>query len=524
MSKIEHAKRISKRLLKLANTFPQNKIEIKTLAEAFKCVASINGYKDWHDYQENLIRQDYISNNEIPKRDITSINKFEPIYETTPKTTFNIPNVNIVQYTIVKDNKQKLPILLGYTKINKPFTKPKEHQLTEYPLLVSGSTGAGKTEALFSLMAQHISNQEGAIYVDCKGSVDIYIKTLSICQEYKKTKDLFVLNLCSTYDNSAPNKKTSNSIDPINPLIGHRKELKNLLGDFVGTLIDEIGLELRKQNKAINLEILEQIVSLPSLFNLYNQDIFQEKSKELLTNYFISTLNIINIEDFYLNKISTENKNIILKQHIANFNQLKNFINTLIAFPHVFKTEHPDFSFDQAYAEKKVVCVLLPALEKSPSEIQLLSDIIMYQIYISSKTFDSMDRTSIYQNVIIDDLRYNISNNLSKEMMLTLPTSTNWIFGIQDFSEYNHHNKIDFIISKCNSFAFMKCEDTHSIPDKLIGKILRNSQNNHHLFSHSSELRSMSCGEAWVFQNKKLEFLQLGYKNIKPIEYVFLPN
>ena len=63
--------------------------------------------------------------------------------------------------------------------------------------LVTGTSGAGKSEFLLGLGAGTIGQGGGLIYVDGLGSVSMFASVYAMCRAYRREDDLVVLNFLS---------------------------------------------------------------------------------------------------------------------------------------------------------------------------------------------------------------------------------------------------------------------------------------------------------------------------------------
>jgi len=62
MSQLDQAKKEAKRLFNMAKASQSNEIVIENLSKSREILSVINGYKNWHEYEEVLKRKDFMLN------------------------------------------------------------------------------------------------------------------------------------------------------------------------------------------------------------------------------------------------------------------------------------------------------------------------------------------------------------------------------------------------------------------------------------------------------------------------------
>lgn len=520
MSLLDQAKREAKRLFKLAKNHPATnntyQLPFTNLSHSREYIANINGYPNWHDYEENLKRKDFI----YGVTDKATLHKEQKL--TIENKEYFIQDKNFIVYkNIAREEsvsykyQEHIPIIIGDSIVKKGLFKneqPEKWSLDAYPVIVSGSTGAGKTEILLSVTSQYLDNKEGCIYVDAKGDTSIYTKIFAHCQKAKRLQDLYVLNFMMGSDreknaNNKPIKKKSNSFDPINPIIGQEEIFIEIFGNEIGKVVNRIGIVAKSRKWLLNFDSLEAIYMLPNLINWANNNYWEEA-----TVYIKEYLDSIG----YIEDAQAEEFDNLIEQHAIKCQKMKTVMHTFEVFydQDVFSIT-PEIDLEDIFRERKVLMVLLPTLEKSVFETYVLAHIVTSQLaYISQKevvnSFNNL-YDNHWQNIIIDDVTYCIDDNLSDYFMKGVNSKqNNWIFGTQDFS-YQDKKIFNKILPSCNTYLIMKVYDTpFNFPIYLKALILDNIENIPPIFAKNSQIkdshyisfREQSEGQAYILTNK----------------------
>lgn len=504
MSLLDQAKKEAKRLFNLAkanqekNQSQEIALSIPKLSAAREIVAVMNGYKNWHDYEEVLKRKDIVFENVDKNTENKEIKKIlDNKKYFIQDIDFNvIENPNKYQKEtkiIVKQEHQ--PVILGHKKERSFFdNKDKYWLLNQYPVLINGSTGAGKTEVLLSLGVQYIKNNEGFIYIDGKGENVLYTKIFSYAQQYNRLDDLYCLNFLSGSRNldSQQEKKISHSIDPLNPMVGNDSYFEHFFSKEMGTLIHAILKKLHEKGQVMDTQSLESILMLNNLIEWKKENKFNELPE--LNDYLISI------------GLSLEEENDesdledALEKHALKCSKAYETVNLFKIYSYMFKI-NCSIDMTQIFLRRKILVVLLPALEKSIEAISSLGELITLQIaYAENK----MAVKTHMQNIIIDEFVY-FSKNINQFNLSE--TKNNYIFASQGFG-YQKKEGFNYIMSHAKTHIGMKSEGSE-LPVALRLELMNNlsempkevfgNGNGKYMDNLAFNLRDQREGEAIIF-------------------------
>lgn len=499
MSQIDQAKREAKRLFKLAQTYPEiNKtphLPIQSLTEAKNHVAIMNGYNNWHDYEENLRRKDFIYENidSSKSRELTktSLENREYFLQELP--------FKINQYSKVKESfnyikKISEPVITGtlITQNNRDTKIEKQWQLNNYPVLYSGYIGSGKTEVLLSLSYQHIKQGEGLIYIDSKGENTLYTNFFSACTQYNRLEDLFAICFVLGSGEFDPDKKYGNSFDPINSIIGEQIIWQSLFGQKIGKLLNKIATIAKSKNYLLDAYSLKCMLMLPNLIT-WAKNGYWESATEDIEQY---------LQDIgYLQNASEDNYNVLIENHTLECNGLQQLIEIMEKY-YKFKvfSMTPEIDIEQVFKQNQILVVLNATLDKSSAEYLFVANLVSLQVaYYATK----LAKEDIVQNIFMDDIIQYIPDNLAQYFSAAITNYNKWVFGLSDW-EYSDRKTVKHILPKIGTYILMKSNMPNSyIPAELKISIMDNIENIPPLFHKHKNIKPENY---WV----KIDELEIG--------------
>lgn len=295
-------------------------------------------------------------------------------------------------------------------------------------MLIFGSTGSGKTEALISLVYNALVQGSGFIYIDGKGDNSLYSKAFSMVRAMGRDDDLLLINFMTGARDVIGAQKTrlSNTMNPF--ALGSSSMLSqlvvSLMGDsgsggdgdmwkgraitFVESLMKMLcamrdeGHLLLDANTIRNyfiLEKLEQIV-LDKRFPISETyaiplDHMDPIILEPLMNY------VINLPGF--NKAKKGNQaGEVREQHGFITMQLTRVFGSLAdVYGHIVRANLAEVDIKDVVLNRRVLVVLLPALEKSPEELSNLGKIIVASLKSMMAAGLGDEVEGSYQDVIL---------------------------------------------------------------------------------------------------------------------------
>ena len=294
-------------------------------------------------------------------------------------------------------------------------------------VLIFGSTGSGKTEALASLSYNALVQGSGFLYVDGKGDNSLFAKVFSMCRSVGREDDLLLINFMTGARDvvGAQEKRLSNTMNPF--CNGSSSMLSQLVvslmdsgsqssdGDmwkgraivFVEALM-KVLVYMRDRGKILldantirnyfELTRLEAI-AMDRMFPRDNQEPVTladapDVILEPITNY------IINLPGYDRSKKGKQGSQV-LEQHGFITMQLTRVFGSLAdTYGHIIRTNLAEVDLKDVVLNRRILVVLLPALEKSPDELAGLGKVIIASLkaMMAAGLGDSVEGT--YREVI----------------------------------------------------------------------------------------------------------------------------
>lgn len=527
MSQLDQAKREAARLFKIAKQNTKNninQIEIKNLSQSQEYISILNGYKDWHTYQQELVKKDLLSGTVSEKKKLSevkrAISNLDFYKRDIPFVFVENKKINLNSEYKIIEKKLHTPITLGkYSNSDKnnlfglksDFSNSnKEWLLDSYPLLVTGTTGSGKSYCTYSFANKYIENNEGVIYIDGKGDTSTFIKFYSSAIKHNRSNDFYFLNFMrGNVDKDEQSEgKITHSIDLINPLIGNTESFKCIFGDKVYDLIHSLCLSIKENKGLVSIDNLNSFLILENLESFLSNDLFKN-CKQTIVNY-------LNEIDFYSDREKA------LKKHAINFSYYQDIIENLNMYKHVIK-ENAEINLESIYYQKKILLISLPALEKSSEVLGKLLALVLLPLKIAMNKLRNIANT---QNIILESIEYGTTKELVSIFFEDLPNSANFVFSINQITNYRpeiyYIPYYQYVTKNFNTHLILKAEE--EVHDQIKIKIM-DMLDNFPPFYKQSALRNLSPGHGYIFgpNNRKLnskKYINSDFRNKNKLSHI----
>lgn len=261
-------------------------------------------------------------------------------------------------------------------------------------MLFMGTTGSGKTEFLLSLVNNALIHASGFIYVDGKADSSLYAKIYSMARLYGREDSVLVVNFqTGAKDVFGPQEvKMSHTMNPF--AVGSSGMLSQLTVSLMSTGKGDVW-----ENRAISFveALMKPLVFLRDKYGLMLdvgviRDYFSLNKLEELTWALPETYpgleETLDGMKSYLANLPTydrakyqqqgetcnEQHGYITMQLVRTFNSLAD------TYGYIMRTQLAEIDFLDVFLNRRILVVLLPALEKSPPELTNLGRIIVAAI------------------------------------------------------------------------------------------------------------------------------------------------
>lgn len=271
-------------------------------------------------------------------------------------------------------------------------------------ILIFGSTGSGKTEALVSLAFNALVQASGFIYVDGKGDNSLYAKIFSMVRSMGREDDLLLINfMTGARDIIGPQEhRLSNTLNPF--CQGSSSMLTQLVVNLMGSSNQSSDGDMWKGRAIAFVEALMKLLvymrdegailldantirnyfALERLESIVLDKVFPRDDRESVSMDSVPKLVTDPIRN-YLITLPGYNKekkgkqvSQVLEQHGFITMQLVRVFSSLAdTYGHIIRTNLAEVDFKDVVLNRRILVVLLPALEKSPDELANLGKVIV---------------------------------------------------------------------------------------------------------------------------------------------------
>jgi intracellular multiplication protein IcmO len=271
-------------------------------------------------------------------------------------------------------------------------------------MLIFGSTGSGKTVALTSIAYNALVQASGFIYIDGKGDNSLFANIFSMVRSMGREDDLLLINfMTGARDIIGPqSKKLSNTMNPF--AIGSSSMLSQLVvnlmdgggessdGDmwkgraiaFVEALMKILVYMRDTGNILLDANTIRHYFHLPHLETIAIDKLFPRNKQESVNLEHVPDVVVEPIQN-YLSTLPGFDRSKkgrqgsqTLEQHGYITMQLTRVFTSLSdTYGHILRVKLAEVDLKDVVLNRRILVVLLPALEKSPSELSNLGKVIV---------------------------------------------------------------------------------------------------------------------------------------------------
>ncbi len=271
-------------------------------------------------------------------------------------------------------------------------------------VLIFGSTGSGKTEALVSIAYNALLQASGFIYVDGKGDNSLFAKVFSMVRSMGRDDDILLINfMTGARDIIGPQaRRLSNTLNPF--ANGSSSMLAQLIvslmpssagspdGDmwkgraigFVEALMRVLVTMRDMGHILLDANTIRNYFLLPKLEAMVIDKLFLRDGQEAVSLENIPSTVLEPIISYvdnlpgYNREKKGKQVSQVLEQHGFITMQLTRVFTSLAdTYGHIMRTNLAEVDLKDVVLNRRILCALLPALEKSPEELSNLGKVII---------------------------------------------------------------------------------------------------------------------------------------------------
>lgn len=356
--------------------------------------------------------------------------------------------------------------------------------------LVVGTTGAGKTEALLGFATNALTWGSGLLYCDGKGDVSLYAKMYALARRFGREDDLLVLNLMTgnTTVGAGGGRTLSNTLNPFT------SGSADSLTQMVTSLMDDVGGDgamwkgraialftgvmgalVWKRDEGmidLNIGIIRDYMNLPKIIELADKE--KEPHMPLKIRSSLDAY-LASLPGFVREK-GTKQGQTTLDQHGFLQMQFTRILGSLTdVYGHIFLTPHGEVDMNDVVLNRRILVVMLPALEKSSDEVANLGKIIVATLKgmmgstLGNTLEDDWDKVvdaRPYNSpspfiVILDEVGYYCVNGMAIMAAQGRSLGFSIVFATQDIPAMMRENdkEAKSIIANTTTKLFMRVEE-----------------------------------------------------------------
>ncbi len=377
-------------------------------------------------------------------------------------------------------------------------------------ILYLGTTGAGKTEGLKSIVTNALTWGSGFVYIDGKADTDLWSSLSSLVRRFGRDDDLFVLNyMTGNSDARAP----SNTMNPFSS--GSSSYLTQMLvslmpkseGDnamwkeravsLVGSLMPALTWKRDNQDMPLSVGTLRDSLNLENIIRLARDDALPSKFRDSIIGYLNTLPGYVDaaFDDNGKEKPMGPDQPMIdtttvRQQHGYLTMQFTRSLQSLgDDYGYIFDTQAADIDMVDIVLNRRILIVLIPALEKSGDETANLGKIVAATIKgmmgtALGATVEGESATVIENKpavsatpfmTIFDEVGYYVSEGMAVMAAQARSLGFSLVFSAQDLPALQKRVKEESksITGNCNIKIFGKLSDPMDTKDyfeRQVGK------------------------------------------------------
>ncbi len=405
---------------------------------------------------------------------------------------------------------------LGVRKDGSSFWKGEEIWFTNNDIrthmLYLGTTGSGKTEGLKSLAANALSWGSGFVFIDGKADTDLWSTLSARVRRFGRDDDLFVLNyMTGNSDARAP----SNSLNPFSS--GSASYLTNMLvslmpaaeGDnamwkeraisLLSSLMPALTYMRDNMDTALSVSTIRKFMGMNEVIRLSRLDGLPMKLRESLKGYLETLPGYVDeaFDDFGRQKPMAPGQPMVdvqvpQQQHGYLTMQFTRSLQSLgDDYGYIFDTTNADVDMVDVVLNRRILVVLIPALEKSGDETANLGKIVAATLKgmmgsalgttVEGSSSTVIENKPTYSSTpfmcIFDEVGYYTAEGMAVMAAQARSLGFSLVFAAQDLPAMEKRVKEEArsITANCNIKIFGKLEDpnqTVELMEKTAGKAI----------------------------------------------------
>jgi intracellular multiplication protein IcmO len=381
--------------------------------------------------------------------------------------------------------------------------------------LLLGTTGTGKTESLLGFASNAVSWGSGCLFIDGKGDVNTFASFYALARRFGREDDVLVMNYMTgnTDVGAGGGVLLSNTMNPFS------HGASDTLTNMIVSLMDDVGgdgamwkgratsmltglmralIWLRDNNRIdLNVGEIRDHMNLKRIIDLCDPSKYPDLPIHIRANIKSYLLSLPGFQE----EKGYKQAQTTLDQHGYLEMQFTRILGSLAdVYGHIFKTPFGEIDMNDVVLNRRLLLIMLPALEKSSDEIANLGKIVVATLRgMMGSTLGSAIEGAwqdIVENrltkspspfiVILDEVGYYMVDGMDLMAAQARSLGFSLVFAGQDLNAMKRISEKVFgsVLGNTRTKVLLGTEDTETmeLASKLGGKSLRT-----HMSGYSGE-------------------------------------
>lgn len=361
--------------------------------------------------------------------------------------------------------------------------------------LVFGSTGSGKTRFLLGVFYQVAMYGGGCIYVDGKGDNTVWWLFYSMARKVGREEDVLLMSYLTGGGKITGTRRISNTCNPFTT--GNANQLASIV---VGLMRDGGGDDMwkgravamlkslmhalcdkRDRNEIeLSIEEIRSHMTLDKIIAIAQDEGLEPEATKSIMHY-LEELPGFRMDDMFAGKLNAE----CYKQHGFLQMQLTEVMGDLSStYKHIYGSAYGEIDFTDVIFKKRLLFVILPALEKNPDELAGLGKMVVSNIRsalapalgidVEGNKVDVLDskptNAEIPFTIILDEYGYYAVEGFAVVAAQARSLGVQVIYAAQDYPSLKKGSEIEAQATEANTNIkiAMKLEDLRETADLFV--------------------------------------------------------
>lgn len=376
-------------------------------------------------------------------------------------------------------------------------------------MLLAGTTGGGKSEFLLSLVANALSWGSGFIYIDGKADRKLFAQICALARRTGRDDDVLLVNFITGAKDLVGVKDASVRSNTLNPFAfgssgmiiqmlvslmsessGDGQQWKDMAIAMMSCGIRALVFLRDKGELVLSVKVIREYLTLDKYLELYHRKDLPDSIRGDLKAFLVGLPGLsedvlaIDLETLKAAKRMPKGQGVQVPEISAKTYeqfgyramQFSRLLDSLASdYGHIFNVPFGDVDFWDVVVNRRILVVLLPALEKSSTELANLGKVVVANLKAMMAMAMGDEIEGSWQELVdkrvttapspiitvFDESGYYIVDGMAVMAAQARSLGFGLVFGTQDVPSLhrNAEKEPDSIIANCNTKIAMKVED-----------------------------------------------------------------